>query len=72
MAEETWFIGGRMKIGFCLTILLPCLNVLGEGKAKSEIVLMDISDDKLPKLVQDALDDSKDCVYINNIVRVRE
>lgn len=72
MVEETCFIGGRMKIGFCLTILPPCLNVLGEGKAKPEIVIMDIPDDKLPKLVQDALDDSKDYIYINNIVRVRE
>ena len=64
--------GGRMKIGICLTILPPCLYHLGEGKDKSEIVLVDIPDDKLPKLVQDALDDSKDYIYINSIVRVRE
>ena len=61
-----------MKIGICLTIIPPCLYHTGEGGAKSEIVFVDIAEDKLPKLVQDALDDSKDYIYINNIVRVRE
>lgn len=61
-----------MKIGICLSIVPPFQYHTGKGDVIPEIVLMDIPDDKLPKLVQDALDDSKDYIYINNIVRVRE
>ena len=61
-----------MKIGFCLTIIPPYLYHRGEGGAQPEIVEFDIPDDGLPQLVKDALDDKKDYIYINNIVRIRE
>lgn len=62
----------KMKIGFCLTIIPPSLYHLGEGGAKSELVIVEVSDEKLPQLIKDALDDSKEYVYIKDIVRMRE
>ena len=61
-----------MTLGFCLTIIPPTLYHLGEGAAKPEIFMIDIPEDNLPQLVKDALDDSKDYIYINNIVRIRK
>ena len=61
-----------MKIGICLTIIPPTLYHLGEGGAKSELVQVEIPDENLPQLVKDALDDSKDYIYIKDIVRMRE
>lgn len=61
-----------MKIGFCLTIIPPSLYHLGEGGAKPELVEVEISNENLPQLVKDALDDSKDYIYIKDIVRIRE
>lgn len=61
-----------MKIGFCLTIIPPTLYHLGEGGAKPELVEVEIPDETLPQLVKDALDDSKDYIYIKDIVRIRE
>lgn len=49
-----------MKIGFCLTIIPPALYHLGEGGAQPELVEVEIPDEKLPQLVKDALDDSKE------------
>ena len=34
--------------------------------------VVDVTEDSLPKLLKDVLDDSKDYVYINNIIRIRE
>lgn len=61
-----------MKIGFCLTIIPPALYYHGEGGAKPELVEVEIPDEKLPQLVKDALDDSKEYLYIKDIVRIRE
>lgn len=61
-----------MKIGFCLTIIPPALYHLGEGGAQLELVEVELPDEKLPQLVKDALDDSKDYIYIKDIVRMRE
>lgn len=61
-----------MKIGFCLTIIPPALYHLGEGGAQPELVEVELPDEKLPQLVKDALDDSKDYIYIKDIVRIRE
>ena len=59
-----------MKIGFCLTIIPPTLYHLREGGAKPELVQVEIPDETLPPLVKDALDDSKDYIYIKDIVRM--
>lgn len=40
-----------MKIGICLSIVPPFQYHTGKGDVIPEIVLMDIPDDKLPKLV---------------------
>lgn len=61
-----------MTIGICLTIIPPTLYHLGEGGAKPELVMVEIPDENLPQLVKDALDDSKDYIYIKDIVRIRE
>ena len=61
-----------MTIGIYLTIIPPTLYHLGEGGAKPELVMVEISDENLPQLVKDALDDSKDYIYIKDIVRIRE
>jgi hypothetical protein len=39
---------------------------------KDEYAKVIIPEDNLPQLLKDALDDSKDYVYISNIVRIRE
>ena len=61
-----------MKIGFSLTIVPEVAYHIEECRAKPEIVMIDIPEDNLPRLLKDALDDSKDYVYISNIVRIRE
>lgn len=35
-------------------------------------MMVEIPDENLPQLVKDALDDSKDYIYIKDIVRIRE
>ena len=61
-----------MKIGFSLTIVPNVAYHIEECRACPEMVMIDIPEDNLPKLLKDALDDNKDYVYISNIVRIRE
>lgn len=61
-----------MKIGFSLTIVPNVVYHVEECRAKPEMVMIDIPEDNLPRLLKDALDDSNDNVYISNIVRIRE
>lgn len=61
-----------MKIGFSLTIIPYVAYYIEECRAKPEIVMIDIPEENLPKLLKDALDDSNDNIYISNIVRIRE
>lgn len=61
-----------MKIGFSLTIVPNVVYHVEECRAKPEMVMIDIPEDNLPRLLKEALDDSNDNVYISNIVRIRE
>lgn len=61
-----------MKIGFSLTIVPIVAYHVEECRAKPEMVIIDIPEENLPQILKDALDDSKDYVYISNIVRIRE
>ncbi len=61
-----------MKIGFSLTIIPEVAYHIEECRAQPEIVMIDIPEDNLPRLLKEALDDSNHNVYISNIVRIRE
>lgn len=61
-----------MKIGFCLTVVPPVLYHTGEGKAKEELVEIEIPDDKLPQSVKDALDNEKNWTYLSHVIYIKE
>ena len=61
-----------MKMGFSLKVVPNVVYHVEECRAKQEMVVTDIPEDNLPMLLKDALDDIKDYVYINSIVRIRE
>jgi hypothetical protein len=61
-----------MKIGFLLTIIPNVAYHIEECRAIPEMVILDIPEENLPKLLKDALDDNKDSIYISSIVRIRE
>ena len=60
-----------MKIGFSLTIVPEVAYHIEECRAKPEMVMIDIPEDNLPRILKEALDDSNHNVYISNIVRIR-
>lgn len=61
-----------MKIGFSLTIVPNVAYHIEECRAKPEMVMIDIPEENLPRILKEALDDSNDNIYISNIVRIRE
>lgn len=61
-----------MKIGFSLTIIPEVAYHIEECRGCPEMVIIDIPEDKLPRLLKEALDDFNHNVYISNIVRIRE
>lgn len=60
-----------MKIGFCLVTIPPALYHLGEGKAKEELVEVEIPDDNIPQQIKDALDD-KNGTYLSHVIYIKE
>lgn len=61
-----------MKIGFCITTIPPVLYHTGEGRAKEELVEVEIPDDKLPQSIKDALDDKIDGMYLSHVIYIKE
>ena len=61
-----------MKIGFYLVTIPPSLYHLGEGKAKEELVEVEIPDDNIPQSIKDVLDDKKDGTYLSHVIYIKE
>lgn len=61
-----------MKIGFYLVTIPPVLYHTEEGKAKEELVEVEIPYDKIPQSIKDALDDKKDGTYLSHVIYIKE
>ena len=61
-----------MKLGFIITVIPPYLYHTGEGSAEKKMVIIEIPDEQIPKIIKDATNENNDHIYLSDIVRLSD